>query len=215
MTECPIDYTKDGVNTSVRARFHQCKFNLHDASISSRSYLVQESTRISNRFHLLLDKYYVKVDASQIAGVPSLRKLSYTEILREHDNFVAHKHVNEIRQIIDDVKETEKRIDSLANKNKDAKLLMSITGLNAFGALLIVLEIDGIGRFPSAPKLVSWMGLCPTAYQSGNTLRHGMMRKDTNQRVNWMIIQATHTAACMTTGCVCSARRPEGTTRTE
>ena len=52
-----------------------------------------------------------------------------------------------------------------------------MTGFDAFGALLIALEIDDISRFETSKKLVSWLGLCPTIHQSGNTLYHGKMKK--------------------------------------
>ena len=70
-----------------------------------------------------------------------------------------------------------------------------MTGFDAFDALLIALEIDDINRFEEPKKLVSWLGLCPTIHQSGNTLYHGKMKKDTNRRVNQMMMQAATTAS--------------------
>lgn len=70
-----------------------------------------------------------------------------------------------------------------------------MTGFDSFGALLIALEIDGISRFPTPKKLVSWMGMCPTVSQSGNTIHHGKMKKDSNRRVNWMMTQAANVAS--------------------
>ena len=59
---------------------------------------------------------------------------------------------------------------------------------------LLASEIDGIGRFASPRKLVSWAGMCPTVHQSGNTMYHGRMMKDSNRKVNWVLIQAAHVA---------------------
>ena len=70
-----------------------------------------------------------------------------------------------------------------------------MTGFDSFGALLIALEIDGIKRFSNPSKLVSWMGMCPTIHQSGNTTYHGKMKKDSNRQVNWMMTQAANTAS--------------------
>ena len=62
-----------------------------------------------------------------------------------------------------------------------------MTGFDAFGALWISLEIDN-KRFPRPNKIV-WMGMCPTACQSGQSIRHGKMRRDVNSNVKWMMLQ--------------------------
>jgi len=51
----------------------------------------------------------------------------------------------------------------MALENEDSRIIMSVTGLDAFGALLVALEIDGIGRFESAKNLISWVGLSERA----------------------------------------------------
>ena len=37
-------------------------------------------------------------------------------------------------------------------------------------------------------------GMCPRVYQSGDTTHHGRIKKDSNRRVNWIMIQAANTA---------------------
>ena len=38
---------------------------------------------------------------------------------------------------------------------------LPLPGFDAFGALLVAVAIDDIGRFKDAKSLVSFMGLCP------------------------------------------------------
>ena len=71
---------------------------------------------------------------------------------------------------------------------------MSMTGIDYYAAMLLASEVDGIGRFASPKKLVSWAGMCPTVHQSGNTMYHGRMKKDSNRKANWVLIQAAHVA---------------------
>ena len=71
---------------------------------------------------------------------------------------------------------------------------MSMTGIYYYAAMLLASEIDGIGRFASPKKLVSWAGMCPTIHQSGNTMYRGRMKKDSNRKVSWVLIQAAHVA---------------------
>lgn len=156
--------------------------------------LVQDRTRVSNRAGRLLDKYDVSLDGKRIAGAKNLRMLARVKLGDENDEFVLRGIVRDIGRINEDIAQVEKRILQMAGENEDAKLIMSMTGLDAFGALLVALEIDGIGRFKSPKNLVSWAGLCPRVSQSGNSIRHGRMKKDSNRRVNWMMNQAAHIA---------------------
>ena len=36
--------------------------------------------------------------------------------------------------------------------------------------------------------------MCPRVYQSGNVMHHGRMKKASNRRVNWIMIQAANVA---------------------
>ncbi len=45
--------------------------------------------------------------------------------------------------------------------NKDVKILLSITGIDIFSAMLISTEIVDIRRFSTPWKLVSYAGLAP------------------------------------------------------
>ncbi len=88
----------------------------------------------------------------------------------------------------------EKKIAGHASASEDARILMSMTGIDYYAAILLASEIDSIGRSASPKKLVSWAGMCPTVHQSGNTMYHGRMKKDSNRKVNWVLIQAVHMA---------------------
>jgi len=89
----------------------------------------------------------------------------------------------------------EARIASKASEDEDVRLLMTMTGVSHYGALLIASEIGDIARFPSAGKLVSWAGLCPTLHQSGESTRYGRMKREGNKHVRWMMVRAAQTAS--------------------
>ena len=88
----------------------------------------------------------------------------------------------------------EKKIAGHASASEDARILMSMTGIDYYAAMLLVSGIDGIERFTSPEKLISWAGMCPTVHQSGNTMYHGRMKKDSNKKVNWILTQSANVA---------------------
>ena len=58
--------------------------------------------------------------------------------------------------------------------------------------MLLASEIGDITRFKTADRLVSWTGMCPRVYQSGNVMHHGRMKKASNRRVNRIMILAAN-----------------------
>lgn len=162
-----------------------------------RESLVQDRTRAANRIHSLLDRYDLRMPkaGSGITGAANMKWLEGQRLPSEHSDHVMHQSLSQIRQLSRDIRQLEKTVDRMALDNEDARRIMSLTGFNSFGALLIALEIDGIRRFSTPKQLVSWMGMCPTTHQSGDTLHHGRMKKDSNRRVNWMMMQAAQTAS--------------------
>ena len=61
---------------------------------------------------------------------------------------------------------------------------MSMTGIETFAAMLLVSEIGDITRFKTADRLVSWTGMCPRVYQSGN-VTHSILIKDPKNWIGW------------------------------
>jgi len=160
-----------------------------------RTSLVQDRTKVSNRMNNLLDKYDLQTIGNHITGVKNMQWLDEQRLPMSNDDYMMHQCIRQIRHLNDEIKQIEKIIGTIASQNEDAKRIMSMTGFDSFGALLISLEIDGIDRFQTPKKLVSWMGMCPTVHQSGNTIYHGKMKKDSNRQVNWMMTQAANVAS--------------------
>ena len=66
-----------------------------------------------------------------------------------------------IAHITEEITNVETEIDKQAAVNDDALLLMSMTGLDVFGSMLVASEIGYISRFKKPEQLVSWAGMCP------------------------------------------------------
>ena len=111
------------------------------------------------------------------------------------DQLVLEGCISKIRYYNGEIKRVDGAILSYVKGNHAARLLLSITGMDAFSAALVTAEIDGIGRFGSPKKLVSWAGMCPTLHQSGDAEYHGRMKKDSNRKVNWVVVQCALSAA--------------------
>ena len=156
--------------------------------------LVSDRTRVMNRVHSLLDKYDLKCNYSHIFSIKGIMWLKNVE-LKGNDQIQLVNHIKNIEFLNSEIHQIEKQISAEASGNENVKILMSMTGIDCFSAMLIVSEIGDISRFRTAGKLVSWCGLCPTVHQSGNSMYMGRMKKDGNKKINWIMIQAANTAS--------------------
>ena len=156
--------------------------------------MVQARTALINYTHGLLDKYDVKLHISNMYSKKAIILLSQTNLERPNDNMILKNCARRIAHITEEITNVETEIDKQAAVNDDARLLMSMTGLGVFGSMLVASEIGDISRFKTPEQLVSWAGMCPTVYQSGDKTYHGHMKKASNRRVNWVVIQAANVA---------------------
>ncbi|MCL2135362.1 MAG: IS110 family transposase, partial [Candidatus Bathyarchaeota archaeon] len=85
-------------------------------------------------------------------------------------------------------------ITECACEDEDVRLLLSLPGVDVRTALLLKSEINPINRFETYKRLVSWAGLAPRVYQSGNTLRHGGITHEGSGILRWAMIEAAMTS---------------------
>lgn len=105
--------------------------------------------------------------------------------------------VHVYRFIKKEEREVVRRIKRISQNKKETMLLMTMPGIAEFSALMIIAEIGDIKRFNSPKTLVSYAGLCPGIYQSGNTkktVRNNMV----NKWLKWIIYECSGRASMLT-----------------
>ena len=107
----------------------------------------------------------------------------------------------QVRYLVDRITELDGRIEAEADRNDDAKLLVSMTDMGPYIALPLAVEVGDISRVAGPKNLVSWAGLCPTVHQSGDRKYMDRMKTGTSTLVNWTMCEAANTAGCTTRAC--------------
>lgn len=69
--------------------------------------------------------------------------------------------------------ELQATIEEEAATDPECAILRTIPGVGAFTALLVRAEVGDIARFPKAKNLVSYIGLSPRVFQSGEGCHYG------------------------------------------
>src|SRR6185437_3938753 len=85
------------------------------------------------------------------------------------------KSIEAINQQMDTISKEISKYESL--DNKDVKILLSITGIDIFSAMLISTEIVDVRRFYTPWKLVSYAGLAPSIRESSGKTKTGKITK--------------------------------------
>ena len=186
------------LRTSLIARCHVAERGVRGMRqlLRERTNQVKGRTQTINRLHNLLDRYDLspKDLGHDIWREKVLRILDSRRLQDPNDDHVLHQYVRDIRHRNAELGMIEKKTAIQASASEDAKILMSMTGIDYYTAMLLASEIDGVGRFASPKKLVSWVGMCPTVHRSGDTLYYGRIKKDSNRKANWILTQAANVA---------------------
>ena len=153
--------------------------------------LVRDRTRVLNRQSSICDGYDYKL-ATGNGDTHGERHQEFLKGLKldSPDERIMMVLIRHVKFLNDEISLLDKSICEAAYENEDARIIMSIPGFGAFGALLLAASIHDIKRFGSYKKLVSFLGLCPRVYQSGDSTKHGRMKKDVDGNLTWMMMQA-------------------------
>jgi transposase len=165
---------------------------LSRALLSHRVNLTQEQTRIKNRIRSLLDKYDLESEYDDIFGAHGMRWL-HTLQLNGHDHEILQSLLRQLEFLQDEEEKANSTIAKDALHNQYVPIIMSMTGFDYYSASVLAAYIADITRFPSPSHLVSWVGLCPSVYQTGESLYMGRM-KGGSRKVKWIMTQAANTA---------------------
>lgn len=92
-----------------------------------------------------------------------------------------------------EIKQVTALIEERAQHDPTTQILMSMPGIGAFTAMVMMAEIGTFERFASPEKLACFAGLVSSSYSSGGKLRLGSITKRGSSHLRWSMIEATNT----------------------
>jgi transposase len=91
------------------------------------------------------------------------------------------------------IRKVAKRIEHRVDVTPEAQLLMTVPGIGAKTAMLIMAEIGDLSRFPSSHHLTSFAGLVPTTRSYGGKTTHGSLPHAGSPWLRWALVESTQT----------------------
>ncbi|MGC8719950.1 MAG: IS110 family transposase [Thermodesulforhabdaceae bacterium] len=108
----------------------------------------------------------------------ALRRVPMTDV----EEYLAH--YDEIIEVLENkIKQLKKEVEKLCKENypREYKLLESIPGIKTTAISLILSTLRGFEGFKRAKEVGSFVGICPSPYESGSTVKgRGSIRKRGN-----------------------------------
>lgn len=111
--------------------------------------------------------------------------------------FTFDQYLDEYENIIESIKKIEiwlEEIFSSKKLRKNYELLKSVPGIGKLSASTILLEIGDINRFSSKEKFVSYLGLTPSEYSSGDKINRGSLTGMGHTYLRALIVECTWVA---------------------
>jgi transposase len=149
----------------------------------TRMVMSWQRTRLKNRIHATLAKYGVSIDGVSDA----FGKHGRVQIQQKLACFHAHTRFG-LEQILSQLDTIEQQIECFENRMRDTfascrvlELLQTLPGVGFILALVIMVKIGDISRFPSVSQLASYAGATPRVRSSGDKTRYGRVRPDVNR----------------------------------
>jgi transposase len=162
--------------------------------VRHRILLSRTKTKLANKIHAILDKYEYRTELTDIfsrSGINWLKSLSISPI----DKIILNTTLSSIESIDSQIEIVSKEIARYAwQDSQDIKILISITGIDIFSAMLISTEIVDITRFSTPWKLVSYAGLSPSTRESSGKIKTGRITKQGSPLLRWILVQCSLSA---------------------
>ena len=163
------------------------------ALIRHRASLMRIRVEIKNRIHALLDKHELTYPHTDLFGKEGNEWLRNQQ-LPNPDNQILQSNLQILQTVNAEIRNADIQIAKDATNEDQARLLMSMPGVDYYAAMVLLSEIGDVKRFSSDEKLVSWVGLAPQTHQSGDSHWTGHITRKGSKRARWVLTQCAQSA---------------------
>jgi transposase len=104
-------------------------------------------------------------------------------------------YLNEINYLVLQLKDMDKEIHQLAETKRykeKVDVLCAYRGIGVLTAMILITEIIDFKRFRDPRELMAYLGMVPSEYSSGSTVKKGSITKCGNKRARRALVEAAH-----------------------
>jgi len=171
---------------SIKSEEQQAVLCLHRI----RQGAIKDRTARINRLRGLLAEFGIIMPKGRY---PAQKAIS--EILEDAQNnlpFLARELLNDlwlnIKTLNEEILKYDRKLYALAKQMKDAKRLMSISGIGEITATAVVATVNHAKHFNSSRSFAAWIGLVPRQYSTGGKAHLGRISKRGEKHIRTSLI---------------------------
>lgn len=162
--------------------------------MAHRKQLRAQSVATKNTIHAVLNRSLQRYPGKFLFSKEGFRWLAELE-LPAAERMVLDHQATLLREVQARLDTVDRELTEQARLHPDAKLLVTIPGVDVVVAMGFLAAIESIERFGSPQKLAGYFGLVPKIRQSGGHSYHGHITKAGSRNARWLAIEAAHTIA--------------------
>jgi transposase len=157
--------------------------------VARRTALVQDRTAVKNRIHSALAAELIAVPVSRLYGPTGLDWLREVPMHEQARRFV-DSDLRLLEAQEEEIALLDKELAAAAHQSAQAKLLMTLPGVDYPVAMTLLAALGDLSRFPDGDHAASYLGLTPGTKQSADHCYHGPITKQGNSHARWMLVEA-------------------------
>lgn len=158
-----------------------------------RATLVRQRTRLKNQVHAILHQHGLKHGKTDLFG-----KSGRSWLQQAAFSSTAQSAVNTYLVLIDqftaEIQKQDRVVQQFTRRDRRAHWLMTIPGIGAYSAMLLLSEIGDIRRFADKRALTNYAGLVPWVRESADKRRSGSIHREGSPWLRWIMVEAAQTA---------------------
>ena len=161
--------------------------------IRARYQVQRQRHRARQQLKMFLLRQNIHYTGTAAWGAAHLRFLATVKLPFAEQQWVFQEMVNVISEAAARLARYEKQIAAVVAAwrwEPVVKALMSLRGVALLTAATLVAELGDLERFPTAPQLMSYLGLCPSEHTTGTDRQQGGITKMGNGIARKALIEA-------------------------
>jgi len=109
-----------------------------------------------------------------------------------HSRFCVERLLEQLDDMQGQLELLEDRMNKAFRTSRELELLQTLPGVGFILAVVILLEVGEVSRFPAASRLASYAGTTPRVNAAGDIVRYGRLRADVNRYLKWAFLEAAN-----------------------
>lgn len=158
-------------------------------AVARRTALVQDRTAVKNRIHSTLAGRLIAVPMAKLYDRKGLEWLGTAAMSEQARRFV-DSDLRLLEALEKEIALLDRELAAAAHKHDQAKLLMTLPGVDYTVAMTLLAALGDITRFADGDHAAAYLGLNPSTRQSAEHCYHGPITKKGNTHARWMLIEA-------------------------